>query len=769
MKKKLSFLMVSTLILAFVLALGAVDSAKATDPGPDPILVTGNPSCATLNESTDPAFASITSNFGFKLDGAPGGTFTLTNPPGELTGGAPADPGNAITISNVVDSPDGQIFDWSATLGIDAIIVKGGDGANAYVYIPEAGSDLDLHAPENLSGKYANVSHIEFCYDYELTVKKDADPTYTRTYNWEIEKSVTPESWTLFKGDSGTSDYVVEVTKTGYTDSEFAVKGTITILNQTPLAATITGVEDVISGGIVPLLNCGVTFPYELAAGGKLECTYETDLPDAENRLNTAAVTTEGAVGGGEAQADIIFGDPTKIVNGEVTVTDSKEGDLGKTSAGKKFEYSHTFTCDGDEGAYENTATIVETGQEASASVEVACYDLTVDKDADTSFTRTWDWTIDKIADQTELVLSPGQIFDVGYEVTVSAEKTDSDHAVAGKITVTNPAPIDAWLDSVTDLVSPDIAAEVDCGVSFPYMLAAGEKLECTYEAALPDAESRVNSATANLKNFAYDSSGTGSYLGITAFTGSADVDFALAKMAEIDECVDVTDTNTGPLGTVCAADAPKAFYYSLSFGQRELVDYYLLCGENIHTNTASFTTNDTQSEGAVSWTLKATVECMSGCTLTQGYWKTHSEYGPAPYDDTWALLPQGADTPFFLSGKSWYEVLWTPPQGGNAYYILANQYIAARLNILNGADTTPEVEAALAWAEDNLFEVNTPGDKLSKTLRNEALKQAALLDGYNMGLVGPGHCSEVDPVSALALIYPILWENQLFLPVMNR
>ena len=26
-------------------------------------------------------------------------------------------------------------------------------------------------------------------------------------------------------------------------------------------------------------------------------------------------------------------------------------------------------------------------------------------------------------------------------------------------------------------------------------------------------------------------------------------------------------------------------------------------------------------------------------CTLTQGYWKTHSSYGPAPYDVTWAIL----------------------------------------------------------------------------------------------------------------------------------
>jgi hypothetical protein len=45
------------------------------------------------------------------------------------------------------------------------------------------------------------------------------------------------------------------------------------------------------------------------------------------------------------------------------------------------------------------------------------------------------------------------------------------------------------------------------------------------------------------------------------------------------------------------------------------------------------------------------------GCTLTPGYWMTHSEFGPAPYDPTWALLPNGASTMFFMSGKTYYQV----------------------------------------------------------------------------------------------------------------
>ena len=48
-------------------------------------------------------------------------------------------------------------------------------------------------------------------------------------------------------------------------------------------------------------------------------------------------------------------------------------------------------------------------------------------------------------------------------------------------------------------------------------------------------------------------------------------------------------------------------------------------------------------------------------CNRTPGYWKTHSSYGPARYDAVWAnITPGGADKTFFLSGQTYYGVLWT-------------------------------------------------------------------------------------------------------------
>lgn len=130
------------------------------------------------------------------------------------------------------------------------------------------------------------------------------------------------------------------------------------------------------------------------------------------------------------------------------------------------------------------------------------------------------------------------------------------------------------------------------------------------------------------------------------------------------------------------------------------------------------------------------------GCTYTQGYWKTHSEFGPAPYDATWAQLANGASTTFYLSGKSWYEVFWTAP-GGNAYFNLAHQYMAAKLSIMNGADGSA-VASEIAAAEA-LFAAYTPAQigalRGNSALRAQFLALAGTLDNYNNGLIGPGHC----------------------------
>jgi hypothetical protein len=162
-------------------------------------------------------------------------------------------------------------------------------------------------------------------------------------------------------------------------------------------------------------------------------------------------------------------------------------------------------------------------------------------------------------------------------------------------------------------------------------------------------------------------------------------------------------------------------------------------------TNTASAGASEYPEIGdESSWTVD--VICpppCEGCTLTQGYWKTHSKYGPAPSDTTWEAKA-GGDAEFFLTGLSYYEVLWTEPRGGNAYYILAHQYIAAELNQLNGACVPEEVQDAMGQAEALLIKyegaLSIPKGGEDRAL---AIELYELLDDYNNGIIGPGHCSE--------------------------
>jgi hypothetical protein len=140
------------------------------------------------------------------------------------------------------------------------------------------------------------------------------------------------------------------------------------------------------------------------------------------------------------------------------------------------------------------------------------------------------------------------------------------------------------------------------------------------------------------------------------------------------------------------------------------------------------------------------------GCTLTAGYWRTHSERGPARFDETWAQLPRGGDTEFFLSGRTYHDLLWTEPAGGHAYVALAHAYIAAELSQLAGADA--EVIAEPFADATEVLEAYTPEEiaalPASSSLRHVILELASVLDDYVNGHLGPGHCegagSEGDP-----------------------
>jgi hypothetical protein len=201
-------------------------------------------------------------------------------------------------------------------------------------------------------------------------------------------------------------------------------------------------------------------------------------------------------------------------------------------------------------------------------------------------------------------------------------------------------------------------------------------------------------------------------------------------------ESVDVEDSFAGTLAN--DLDHSQTFHYT-----RHVTAH--TCHPFVVHNAAEVW-NDTVLDSAIV-TIHVNVHCehVGGCTLTQGYWKTHSAFGPAPYDNTWASLPggQGASTTFFLSGQTWFQVFRTAP-AGNAYYNLARQYMAARLNILNGASAPASVTNAIATAT-TLFNTYTPAQigalKGKNSLRQQFISLAGTLASYNEGAIGPGHC----------------------------
>lgn len=129
------------------------------------------------------------------------------------------------------------------------------------------------------------------------------------------------------------------------------------------------------------------------------------------------------------------------------------------------------------------------------------------------------------------------------------------------------------------------------------------------------------------------------------------------------------------------------------------------------------------------SWELAPPEIPGGGCTYTQGYWKNH------PYD--WPT-----DQLSLFTMHEAMLLLWSPPKGGNAYIILAHQYIAAELNMLNGASSPEVVQDAWEDARDLLSAYEDKGTIPKKSSdRDDAIDLASILDAYNNGEIGPGHC----------------------------
>ena len=246
--------------------------------------------------------------------------------------------------------------DASHAYDMAAVVMKGGEaGAVVFRYDASgAGTDDsdDVSTPINPSGKFAAISHVDFCFDPKsdtgvdrLEVTKTADASWEKVYTWDVEKSVDPSHLEMKTGQTGTANWKVDVTQTGFAARNAVVSGTITVTNPNDEDVTGVTVGDALPGAVVDCKGpaSGLTVP----AKGSIECTYTAARESVEGggtNTATATATLDGVDVSDSGTADFTFGDPKVEINKTVKAVDGKntwDGITGTTS----FPYSEQFGC----------------------------------------------------------------------------------------------------------------------------------------------------------------------------------------------------------------------------------------------------------------------------------------------------------------------------------------------------------------------------------------------------------------------------------------
>jgi hypothetical protein len=775
---------------------------------------------------------------------------------GGSSGSTPTDPqtydlgnGQSITFDF---NPNGQsqYVDFSATVPMDYVIIKAGNDYNIFHYDPALMADTHLYGPNNGSGDPAGVSHVAFCFLPKPTGSKTAVASWKRYTDWQIEKSVTPDSITMLNGDSHDVDYTVTVTPT--TRGAYRVAGTITVKDPYNYGWNAVAVTDTMQfnnnatqfslawdgvGGNVDTLSC--TKPAPNADNVILTCPYEFTLQStsypflltATGGVNAAGITTSKS---GQpnyvfaaTQAFAVPGSPAASYGDTFSVDDSMLGsnpDHVFTLGGSyTWTYPRTFTCGQDQGKHDNTATGGwSTGPSTngtasdSASVTVNCKTVTITKSATTRYSRDYAWDPEKwivvsdadtrlvsrsdcqaapiasgeyvgyfLCNDAAIKLNPGDSYDTVYKLTATQSIADENgFAVSGSIDVSWPAGVTPDFSPAnptdtlhfTDATGGTQDVVPSCGAQ------GATSLSCTYDAPLPrDSVPGYNQASITRNKKCYAADGTPSNCGTMTYDSNQAALTYGSPNVENNKCVAISDLFNGIPGlnlgntfswivnaNACASfsqfvtgdinpdplvtnslDISAAWIPLENVGEGKscqfVVPNLLMLGGN----------GDDEATVGVTVTQLCDAQILLGCTYTQGYWKTHVNYAPKPQfskkrDSAWDLI-DGAGAAnegaiFFLSGMSYINVMWTAPKG-NPYYNLAHQYIAAKLNVLDGADDSA-VAADLAQAEA-WFSVYPPSSPFWKKNQN-AIEIAGHLGSFNEGSVGPGHCS-VSPATLKA------------------
>ncbi len=372
-----------------------------------------------------------------------------------------------------------------------------------------------------------------------------------------------------------------------------------------------------------------------------------------------------------------------------------------------------------------------DTGDVYTPDQVAFCYDyeLYVQPSPYANHAQQATWLVTKTGRSEPLALAEGQTAELEYTVTVRAgQPAAAGQYIDGPLFVQNKSPHAITVSSVTTLVG-GIAAQITCPEAPPFSLAPYTTMTCEFRADVPDTSDRnvVGSATSSH--------------GLKVTTREVVASFSAHNTGTItvDRCVAVTDDlapyNDQFLGSVCDTDGEQTFTFTAEVGP-------YTCGAFSVQSSAHATGYDSGTVTSAAWSVPGTVRCDPGCTLSAHYWKNHSHRGPRRYNPVWDELGElGENTAFFQSGGSYIDAM-TRRAFGNPYWTLARTFIAAKLNILGGAQAPAAVTTALTNATELLSSYTPTQVHWTFSLRRAAMRSAAVLKDFNQGRIGPGRCT---------------------------
>jgi hypothetical protein len=736
----------------------AVSCAVATDVMRTCSTVEGNPMCVDFQ---------VPLPHQFKVDSG------IDEPIANLTGShnytfAMDTIGNTITFY-AVNVAAGTVSGWSSTLAVDVIMVKGGSNAMVCHYSPETIEDaVLLHTPVNPNnGQYYGISHLTACWEYEVTVTIPDGGLVTKeeiTYDWSLVPNLREEgvdcdieNAPLCDNIDVTIDSLFNVTRVSsyaYPMSvTFSVNVPDPIYNATVESIYVT-VGDVIYEDAV--LECDKVLPYLHIAHmpSTITCTYTYTFDVMPEGLiyvnvNMSAGSVVGGINAGYVAVwEETFINPTATVTFAVDggamidpteIVVSAPGPIPDPDAVHFFYESVDFK---EPKIFNISATIEE--DEAVIRPFTVCPEEPATLVVETTYggrydkQHLWDYSV---VTEPCVPRVEGQEYaqiDLNDYVTITHTTEDKDYVFFYNILIKNPSLHCAALVDAVNVYYDGVLTATHTIDDFgsENMIKAGASLSLGVQVP---SQSTPFLKTVIIEVVMSENSLVNGPAADHTIVPTID-DYILRN--EYDQTIEVRiQLNTVHYERIIVSAAGDQVWPTFIPQYGDIIQLNVIMGGDY---------NDVVYEIPI-----CAIEMDRGCTLSQGYWKTHQTMWPTvetmkvPEGFDYYLKPPTPSSLFYSFGITWGKIFDT--KGTKCAFILSKQLAAAILNIYNGA--IPEqvifdaIETAHKYFSNPVIYSLTSTQCSALTTRLDIFnsKPADYVDPVTLLPAGylPGHCTD--------------------------